>query len=71
MKVKNHGIEYKLRETDYYCPSCGVREVLETIGDCDYYEGETLYCMSCRLLFTMPTERHNSKHEIINEWPTQ
>ncbi len=55
-----------LEESDIMCPNCTKDNVYNDIGDGDYYEGVTYYCLSCNFSFTMPSMGIEDNIQIFN-----
>lgn len=43
------------QESDFFCPSCGSKEVWEEVGAGDFYVGNQHICTSCNSTFLIPT----------------
>ena len=43
-----------VEKTIWHCPNCGSEPVYEEIGEGDYYDGPTHYCVECKHRFSMP-----------------
>ena len=40
-----------IEKTDIFCPNCGKQNIWVAVGEGDYYEGPTHYCLDCRYHF--------------------